>query len=61
MPDVYDQFVKTADKLEKHYRDMQDIEFTIEKGKLFLLPNSIIPLIREQSVLQKEVQKVLFF
>ena len=37
MPDVYDQFVKTADKLEKHYRDMQDIEFTIEKGKLFLL------------------------
>lgn len=37
MPDIYDQFVKTADKLEKHYRDMQDIEFTIEKGKLFLL------------------------
>lgn len=37
MPEIYDQFVKTADKLEKHYRDMQDIEFTIEKGKLFLL------------------------
>ena len=37
MPDIYKQFVETADKLEKHYRDMQDIEFTIEKGKLFLL------------------------
>lgn len=31
MPDIYKQFVETADKLEKHYRDMQDIEFTIEK------------------------------
>ena len=37
MPNIYKQFVETADKLEKHYRDMQDIEFTIEKGKLFLL------------------------
>ena len=37
MPDIYKQFVETADKLEKHYRDMQDIEFTIERGKLFLL------------------------
>ncbi len=37
MPDIYKQFVETANKLEKHYRDMQDIEFTIEKGKLFLL------------------------
>ena len=37
MPDIYIQFVETADKLEKHYRDMQDIEFTIERGKLFLL------------------------
>ena len=31
MPDIYKQFVETADKLEKHYRDMQDIEFTIGK------------------------------
>ena len=36
-PEVYQQFVETADKLEKHYRDMQDMEFTIERGKLFML------------------------
>jgi len=36
-PDVYDQFIKIAEKLEKHYRDMQDMEFTIERGKLFML------------------------
>ena len=34
---AYDQFVAIADKLEAHYRDMQDMEFTIEKGKLFML------------------------
>jgi len=37
MPDVYNQFVKIAETLEKHYRDMQDMEFTIERGKLFML------------------------
>ncbi|MDR3084829.1 MAG: pyruvate, phosphate dikinase [Christensenellaceae bacterium] len=37
MPEVYAQFVKTADILEKHYRDMQDMEFTIERGKLYML------------------------
>ncbi|MGL5440491.1 MAG: pyruvate, phosphate dikinase [Filifactoraceae bacterium] len=37
MPSVYNEFVKTTEILEKHYRDMQDIEFTIEKEKLFLL------------------------
>ena len=37
MPDVYNQFVDIAEKLEKHYRDMQDMEFTIERGKLFML------------------------
>lgn len=37
MPDTYGQFVKIAEKLEKHYEDMQDIEFTIENGKLFIL------------------------
>jgi pyruvate, orthophosphate dikinase len=36
-PEAYNQFVNIADKLEKHYRDMQDMEFTIEKGKLFML------------------------
>jgi len=34
---VYDQLLKIKDKLEKHYRDVQDIEFTIEKGKLYML------------------------
>ncbi|MCR1897871.1 pyruvate, phosphate dikinase [Irregularibacter muris] len=37
MPEVYDQFIKTTEILEKHYRDMQDIEFTIEESKLFIL------------------------
>ncbi len=36
-PAVYKQFVEIADKLEKHYKDMQDMEFTIEKGKLYML------------------------
>lgn len=37
MPEVYNQFAKIAETLEKHYRDMQDMEFTIERGKLFML------------------------
>ena len=37
MPDVYNQFVEVAANLEKHYKDMQDMEFTIENGKLFML------------------------
>jgi pyruvate,orthophosphate dikinase len=37
MPEVYDQFVEVADKLERHYKDMQDLEFTIERGKLWML------------------------
>ncbi|MDD2579741.1 MAG: pyruvate, phosphate dikinase [Eubacteriales bacterium] len=37
MPDVYEQFTVIADKLERHYRDMQDMEFTIERGQLFML------------------------
>ncbi|MBB5183305.1 pyruvate, phosphate dikinase [Catenisphaera adipataccumulans] len=36
-PDAYDQFVNICSTLEKHYRNMQDMEFTIEKGKLFML------------------------
>jgi pyruvate,orthophosphate dikinase len=36
-PDVYRQFEEIASRLERHYRDMQDIEFTVERGKLFLL------------------------
>ena len=37
MPEVYDQFAKIAKTLENHYKDMQDMEFTIENGKLFML------------------------
>ena len=37
MPEVFTQFAQTAETLEKHYRNMQDIEFTIEKGKLYML------------------------
>ncbi|PWH16640.1 MAG: pyruvate, phosphate dikinase [Anaerolineae bacterium] len=37
MPEVYAQFMEIADKLEKHYKDMQDVEFTIERGKLWML------------------------
>lgn len=37
MPEVYAQFEKTAQILENHYKDMQDMEFTIENGKLYML------------------------
>ena len=37
MPEVYEQFNDVAHRLEKHYRDMQDMEFTIENGKLYML------------------------
>ncbi len=37
MPHAYEQFVAICDKLEDHYKDMQDMEFTIEHGQLFML------------------------
>ncbi|RVC76676.1 pyruvate, phosphate dikinase [Mesorhizobium sp. M4A.F.Ca.ET.022.05.2.1] len=37
MPDAFQAFVDISDRLEKHYRDMQDLEFTIERGKLWML------------------------
>ncbi|BBB92316.1 MAG TPA: pyruvate, phosphate dikinase [Methylomusa anaerophila] len=37
MPVIYDQFEKIADLLERHYKNMQDIEFTIERGRLYIL------------------------
>jgi pyruvate,orthophosphate dikinase len=36
-PKVYEQFIQIAGKLERHYRDMQDLEFTVERGKLYML------------------------
>jgi pyruvate,orthophosphate dikinase len=37
MPEVYDQFHQVATRLENHYKDVQDLEFTIERGKLYML------------------------
>jgi len=37
MPEVYAQFVDIVERLERHYREMQDVEFTIERGKLWML------------------------
>ncbi|MDI6637859.1 MAG: pyruvate, phosphate dikinase, partial [Bacillota bacterium] len=37
MPEVYRQLTEIFEKLERHYRDMQDVEFTIQEGKLFML------------------------
>jgi pyruvate,orthophosphate dikinase len=36
-PKVYEQFAEIAERLERHYRDVQDLEFTVERGKLFML------------------------
>lgn len=37
MPEVYKELLETTSRLEKHYRDMQDCEFTVERGKLYML------------------------
>jgi pyruvate,orthophosphate dikinase len=37
MPAIYNQFVEVAEKLERHFRDVQDLEFTVERGKLWML------------------------
>ncbi len=37
LPHVYEQFTEIARRLEQHYRDMQDLEFTVEKGRLYML------------------------
>src|SRR5713226_3076622 len=37
MPDIYDELLAIADRLERHYKDMQDIEFTVQEAKLYLL------------------------
>ncbi len=41
MPEVYDQFQKVATRLENHYKDVQDLEFTIERGKLYMLQTRV--------------------
>jgi pyruvate,orthophosphate dikinase len=37
LPEIYNQFVEVAAKLERHYKDMQDLEFTVERGRLWML------------------------
>jgi pyruvate,orthophosphate dikinase len=37
LPEVYEQFLEICDLLERHYRDVQDVEFTVERGKLWML------------------------
>src|SRR5438477_7359041 len=37
MPAIYDELLEIADRLERHYKDMQDVEFTVQEGKLYLL------------------------
>jgi pyruvate,orthophosphate dikinase len=37
MPEIYNQFLEVARRLERHYKDMQDLEFTVERGKLWML------------------------
>jgi pyruvate,orthophosphate dikinase len=37
MPAVFEEFIRIVDRLERHYRDMQDIEFTVERGRLWML------------------------
>ncbi len=37
MPDIYDQLLEIREKLEDHYKDMQDVEFTVQQGKLYML------------------------
>jgi pyruvate, orthophosphate dikinase len=64
-PDIYQQLLKFKKILESHYRDMQDIEFTIERDKLFLLQTRVgkrtgtaavkiaVDMVREKSITQK--------
>ena len=66
MPEIYDQFYKYAKKLEDHYKDMQDMEFTIESGKLYMLQTRngkrtakaalkiAIELVKEKKITEKE-------
>ena len=65
MPHLYKEFVDISKKLERHYKDMQDIEFTIEDGKLYILqtrnakrtPNAVVEVavsLVEEGVITKE-------
>lgn len=55
MPEVYEEFASIAQELENHYKDMQDMEFTIEDGKLFILQTRMV---KEQQVLPLKLQLI---
>ncbi len=69
MPDVYKQLIGVFDKLEAHYRDMQDIEFTIQNNKLWMLQTRngkrtaaaavkiAVDMVKEKRITQKEALK----
>src|SRR4051794_14035167 len=50
MPEAYDEFVRIGNQLEAHYRDVQDLEFTIEKGRLYMLQTRIAKRTAEAAV-----------
>ncbi len=50
MPEAYDEFVAIGQKLEAHYKDVQDLEFTIERGKLYMLQTRIAKRTAEAAV-----------
>ena len=66
LPKAYAQFVRIAKRLEKHYRDVQDMEFTIERGRLYMLQtrsgkrtaeaavNIAVDMVRERLITKKE-------
>src|SRR2546425_863308 len=66
MPKVYAQFERYARQLEKHYKDVQDLEFTIERGKLYMLQtrsakrtgeaavNIAVDMVKERLITKKE-------
>ncbi len=50
MPEAYDEFLKIGQRLEAHYKDVQDLEFTIERGKLYMLQTRIAKRTAEAAV-----------
>ncbi|SDW13795.1 pyruvate phosphate dikinase [Marininema mesophilum] len=69
MPEIYAEFCKISERLENHYQDMQDIEFTVERGKLYILQTRsgkrtahaavkiAVDLVKEGVIEQKEAIK----
>jgi pyruvate, orthophosphate dikinase len=69
LPQVYQQFQEIAQRLEQHYRDMQDLEFTVEKGRLYMLQTRsgkrsaqagirvLVEMVREGLITEQEAVK----